>query len=47
MNRNRHANISLWNIVERLQRRLEEQGLPQSVVDATITRAFADALRAR
>ena len=39
------TDLSLWSIVERLQRRLERQGLPDTTADAAITRALNDVVR--
>jgi hypothetical protein len=41
MNMNAPTELSLWNIIERLQRRLERQGLSPASAD----RALATALR--
>jgi hypothetical protein len=40
MTRSRAAtDLSLWSIVERLQRRLERQGMTDATADAAIARA--------
>ena len=39
------TDLSLWSIVERLQRRLERQGLPDTTADAAIARAVNDLVR--
>jgi hypothetical protein len=38
--------MTVWSIIERLQRRLERQGLPPNTADAAIARAV-DALLKR
>jgi hypothetical protein len=35
----------LWSILERLQRRLEDQGLPSGAADLVITRAVFELAR--
>jgi hypothetical protein len=45
--RNTHADargVSLWSIIEGLQRRLEGEGLNAEVVDAAVTRGIAEIL---
>jgi len=47
--RNTDANargVSLWSIIEGLQRRLEREGLNTEVVDAAVTRGIAEILGA-
>ncbi len=39
--------VSLWSIIESLQRRLERQGLSNDVVDVAVISALASAVRAR
>ena len=36
--------LSLWSIVESLQRRLERQGLARDVIDAAVVTALARAV---
>jgi hypothetical protein len=36
--------VSLWSIIEGLQRRLEREGLNNEVVDAAVTRGIAEIL---
>jgi hypothetical protein len=38
------SSVSLWSIVERLQRRLEGRGLPRDAVDAMVSHAIWQAL---
>lgn len=38
------STISLWAVIEGLQRRLEREGLDQAVVDAAVVRRLADLL---
>jgi len=42
----RDRRISLYTIIDLLQRRLERAGLSRDVVDAAVTRALTDALGA-
>jgi hypothetical protein len=45
MKRKRRAgSMSLWTIVESLQRRLERQGLAKDVIDAAVVTALAQAM---
>jgi hypothetical protein len=37
--------VSLWSIIESLQRRLERQGLSSEVVDCAVVSALATAVR--
>jgi hypothetical protein len=37
--------VSLWSILERLQRRLEDQGLPSRAADAVIEHALLQLAR--
>jgi hypothetical protein len=39
--------VSLWSIIESLQRRLERQGLSSEVVDVAVVNALATAARGR
>jgi hypothetical protein len=39
--------LSLWSIVESLQRRLERQGLSDAVVDVAVVSALTTAARAK
>lgn len=41
----RRRSLSLWTIVESLQRRLEHQGLSREVVDAAVVTTLASAMR--
>lgn len=38
------GSTSLWSIIERLQRRLEGEGLARDVIDAAVVRAVARAV---
>jgi hypothetical protein len=40
----RTGSMSLWTIVESLQRRLERQGLAKDVIDAAVVAALAQAM---
>ncbi|HUQ07944.1 MAG TPA: hypothetical protein VM261_35860 [Kofleriaceae bacterium] len=40
----RPGSMSLWTIVESLQRRLERQGLAKDVIDAAVVTALAQAM---
>ncbi len=40
----RSGSMSLWTIVESLQRRLERQGLAKDVIDAAVVMALAQAM---
>jgi hypothetical protein len=37
--------LSLWSIIESLQRRLERQGLSREVIDVAVVNALAAAMR--
>jgi hypothetical protein len=39
--------LSLWSIIESLQRRLERQGLSRDVVDVAVVNAVTTAIRPR
>jgi hypothetical protein len=39
--------VSLWSIIESLQRRLERQGLSTHVVDVAVVNALSTAARGR
>jgi hypothetical protein len=39
--------LSLFSIIEKLQRRLEQQGLPEETVDTAVVIALASAARAQ
>lgn len=39
--------VTLWSIVESLQRRLERQGLSEPVVDVAVVHALTNAVRGR
>lgn len=38
------GNMSLWSIIESLQRRLERQGLARDVIDAAVVTTLAQAM---
>lgn len=40
----RAASVSLWSIIESLQRRLERQGVSRDVIDAAVVNALARAM---
>lgn len=42
--RNLSRSTDLWSIIERLQRRLERQGLTREVIDAAVVQAIARAV---
>jgi hypothetical protein len=42
--RNRARGLSLWTLIEAMQRRLEHEGLNQDVVDAAVTRGLVELL---
>ncbi|MBZ0236754.1 MAG: hypothetical protein K8M05_30780 [Deltaproteobacteria bacterium] len=44
MSRKRPGSMSLWTIIESLQRRLERQGLARDVIDAAVVAALAQAM---
>jgi hypothetical protein len=43
----RTRSVSLWTIIESLQRRLERQGLSSQVVDVAVVNALSTAARGR
>ena len=44
MSKRKSGSMSLWSIVEALQRRLERQGLAKDVIDAAVVSALAQAM---
>jgi hypothetical protein len=44
MSKRNSGSMSLWSIVEALQRRLERQGLAKDVIDAAVVTALAQAM---
>ena len=44
MSKRKSGSMSLWSIVESLQRRLESQGLAKDVIDAAVVTALAQAM---